>query len=334
MAMTVRAVNTRSAGEEISEKSALTALRHKIESSRRIIFDDRMRKNTYTFEDNLFSPPRTITVRTGLEHYSVDAKISAIWNHGGKIMKNRLLFFLEKKSSFTLRDWEILGNISDAEFFSKYIQRYEPSAEAESRRGRNKAVNIFASLVSQKVQSCKRLHDVGCGSGEITLELGKLLGTEVAGVEIELNYVTGEAVAKKNWIYYFSGDPTFPWPDGHFDLIVLILSAHHFENLRGMFSEITRVLAIGGKLLLREHNVRHFFDVMFVELEHSIADFQRTGKTPSFFAHYRSAYAWDEILKDFGLQYCSYHYHFVDRRDQIDYNTLTTEIYDVVYSKQ
>ena len=103
--------------------------------------------------------------------------------------------------------------------------------------------------------SPRRVLDVGCGTGRLLRELGRLVpgAEELQGVDPAPSMV--EVAARES-----AGDPRIhirqgfaedlPFDDGTFDLLVTSTSFDHWRDQSGGLRECRRVLEPGGRLVL------------------------------------------------------------------------------------
>jgi demethylmenaquinone methyltransferase/2-methoxy-6-polyprenyl-1,4-benzoquinol methylase len=110
-----------------------------------------------------------------------------------------------------------------------------------------------AALRQHGLRPGQRLLDVGCGTGLVTLEAARILGTaenitcldpsegmlSVAKLKLKARFVQGRA-------------EEIPLPDGSFDFLTMGYALRHVTTLEQAFHEYHRVLATGGKVLLLE----------------------------------------------------------------------------------
>jgi ubiquinone/menaquinone biosynthesis C-methylase UbiE len=93
--------------------------------------------------------------------------------------------------------------------------------------------------------------DIGCGNGEITSEIAKVL--KIA------NCYGADVIEPKSQIirssYKKVVDNHIDLPDYSMDLITCFMSIHHFDQYHQMMREIMRLLKPDGYLFIREHDV-------------------------------------------------------------------------------
>ena len=104
-----------------------------------------------------------------------------------------------------------------------------------------------------------RVLEVGCGPGQLALELARTHGLEVTGLDLDPAMVDR---ARANVGASFPGgaqlQPTFvvgdvaalPFDDASFDLVASTFSMHHWSDREAGLHEIARVLRPGGRALI------------------------------------------------------------------------------------
>jgi ubiquinone/menaquinone biosynthesis C-methylase UbiE len=109
----------------------------------------------------------------------------------------------------------------------------------------------FADYVRPCVPPGGRLLDLGGGTGDLGLGVGRTLGAEVVVAD-----------ATPQMLSRVSGDPsitvrltaaeTLPFPDGHFDGLLCSDAFHHFRDQGAAAAEMARVVKLGGCVLVLE----------------------------------------------------------------------------------
>lgn len=137
--------------------------------------------------------------------------------------------------------WGIFGNITPkAPWFSEKASGWLlKTIKKEARRNgiNNKDMEII---------------DLGAGSGEFLLDLGKSFNAKVSGMDISEERVASASEKYQN-INYFQGLlNNIPVEDNRFDIVVSTQTVEHLlnEDLEESFSEMARILKPGGMLFI------------------------------------------------------------------------------------
>lgn len=134
------------------------------------------------------------------------------------------------------------------------LKYYSSSHNTRSSDRVQHLLNTLGYVSSQKITSCL---DLGCGNGQITTEIAKILNiNDVHGCDTF-------QIPPKFENTFTSEDPHYhqvlanhiDLPDHSIDLITCYMSIHHFENFSQMIQEIMRILKPDGLLFFREHDV-------------------------------------------------------------------------------
>jgi demethylmenaquinone methyltransferase / 2-methoxy-6-polyprenyl-1,4-benzoquinol methylase len=122
-------------------------------------------------------------------------------------------------------------------------------------RWRRRAIELAGRALGRRPA---RILDVATGTGDLAIEALRLKPEEVVGVDIseEMLSVGREKLAARGLsekISMVRGDSErLPFDDGAYDLALVAFGVRNFENLRKGLSDIRRVLAPGGVLVVLE----------------------------------------------------------------------------------
>ncbi len=112
------------------------------------------------------------------------------------------------------------------------------------------------------------LLDVGGGTGRVSLSLkdhvGKLIISDFSRSMIL------EAKTKGHNELIQTSAVDAPFPDDHFERILVVDALHHFPNQQGTIKELIRILKPGGILLIEEPDMNRF-SVKLVALAEKLA---------------------------------------------------------------
>lgn len=108
-----------------------------------------------------------------------------------------------------------------------------------------------------KLNDIKTVIDIGCGSGTFTFELAlKNNALEIVGIDISKNAIDlanfiKERVKTNNVNFcYLDATKSYPYPDNHFDLVLLIDIIEHVQDDESIIREASRVLKPKGYMII------------------------------------------------------------------------------------
>lgn len=123
-------------------------------------------------------------------------------------------------------------------------------------RGINRSTKIVDFAREHHEAPIERILDIGCGDGSITKVLQQRLQLDVSSVHgCDINPIKTDDFTF-TLIPEIPNDntPRLPYPDGHFNVVYALMSLHHIRNIESMLTEIHRVLAPNGLVIIREHD--------------------------------------------------------------------------------
>lgn len=133
-------------------------------------------------------------------------------------------------------------------------KRFSPKAIASKRS----VFKYFTSVVSMYISKSDYVLDLGCGPGGflsiIATLCDKVLGADITSSFVnECNDIIDEKLlANASAILIEPG--TLPFPDAHFDKIVMVDTIHHLEHTVETIDEVYRILKKDGLFLIFEPN--------------------------------------------------------------------------------
>ncbi len=166
-----------------------------------------------------------------------------------------------------------------AEYFDRIARRYDDWYGTETGRyvDRTEKWLVFSMLQSK---SGKAL-DLGCGTGNYTLELKKR-GFDVIGLDASEGMLQ---VARSKGLNCIKGGAySLPFPDRSFDLVLSVTMFEFIYEPERVVAEINRVLKPGGEVLIATMNGRSAWFVfkrlksLFVETAYRYARFYTPGE--------------------------------------------------------
>lgn len=128
-------------------------------------------------------------------------------------------------------------------------------------------------MISQAVEgkSKPRILDLGCGQGQLTIRLSKLLDATLVGLDFSLTAI--EQAAKRaphlNWVVADALSP--PFADGEFDFILCANLWEHVESPLGLLKEARRILRPGGGIVFSTPSRYRYGNLLRVLRGHGVA---------------------------------------------------------------
>jgi ubiquinone/menaquinone biosynthesis C-methylase UbiE len=99
--------------------------------------------------------------------------------------------------------------------------------------------------------------DIGTGKGMAAIEIARrgipVTSVDISEEELRLAFLNARAENVDSSIAFHVGDANgLPFEDAHFQLVTMINVLHHVEDFSGIFKEVSRVLAPGGRFLIAD----------------------------------------------------------------------------------
>jgi ubiquinone/menaquinone biosynthesis C-methylase UbiE len=150
--------------------------------------------------------------------------------------------------------------------------------------------------VALKIEMLKNEYilDLGCGKG-FFLEILKGYKSKLYGADISSEMIKYAQERIGNYVELKMADSDYlPWEDNAFDIVVCILSFHHFPNPGKSFDEMKRVLKNNGHIIIAEM----WFPAVLRNLTNLYmkSGFNRTGDVKVY-----SEFEWMNMLKTAGF---------------------------------
>lgn len=178
------------------------------------------------------------------------------------------------------------------EIFGKRARGYVDSASHADKRVLDEVRRLCGDLAGGTVL------DVATGTGHVALHLApdarRVVGLDLTRQMLELagEEAARRCIANASWL---RGDVrSLPFPSRSFRAVTCRRAAHHFPDLRGAISEMTRVLKDDGVLVIDDRSVPEDPDVdrtmNHLDLLHDRSHVREYGRRE-----------WEGILKEAGL---------------------------------
>jgi ubiquinone/menaquinone biosynthesis C-methylase UbiE len=213
-----------------------------------------------------------------------------------KVIERKLWQYSEAHNAFNtyISEIDITSILKDTNTLYKDLNGYylelskkyniKPQLSLERGQVRAKSIDKHILQKADKFPQINTYLDIGCFDGAITQAIGmhfKLDTCNIHGVDIKLYDSTDSADAaesnKYNNITFNEYDgKQLPFEDGSFELVTCLMTLHHIDplNLPTLISEIMRVLAPGGVVIIREHDTQtHSQEAVALDLMHDFYDY-------------------------------------------------------------
>ena len=134
-------------------------------------------------------------------------------------------------------------------------------------------------LEELKRVSFQNLLDVGCGTGSmIELLTSEYPDRHYTGLDLTPRMIeAANAKGLKNATFLVGDSENLPFKGEEFDEVICANSFHHYPNPQKFFDGVARVLAHGGKLILRDYTSFSFVVWLMNHVEMPIANIAGHG---------------------------------------------------------
>lgn len=129
-------------------------------------------------------------------------------------------------------------------------------------------------LKELKKVSFQNLLDVGCGTGPmIELLTSEYPDRYYTGLDLTPKMIgTANAKKLKNATFLVGDSENLPFKSEEFDVVICANSFHHYPNPQKFFDGVAKVLAPGGKFVLRDYTSSGFIVWLMNHVEMPIAN--------------------------------------------------------------
>ena len=151
--------------------------------------------------------------------------------------------------------------------FESISNEYDFMNDLMTLRNHSKWKKEIAEIA--KYSSPKKILDVATGTGDIAINLSKIKGSKIEGVDVSSNMLK---IARKkidelkidNIVLKTCEAENLVFKDNHFDIVSIGYGVRNFSNLEKGLSESYRVLKKDGKLIILETSIPENLIIRFM----------------------------------------------------------------------
>lgn len=162
-----------------------------------------------------------------------------------------------------LYDRLTLSAMSDGNFNPNVHIGYwdTPDSAATIEEAMDRLTDVFIDWL--KADGSSHVLDLGCGVGGPGLRVASHTGARVTGISISAeqiktaNRLSAEAGLAERAVFQHGDAMKLPFPDTSFDAVMALESLCHMPDRQEVLTEVARVLAPGGRLVLTDVFERH-----------------------------------------------------------------------------
>ncbi|EMS73388.1 class I SAM-dependent methyltransferase [Ruminiclostridium cellobioparum] len=132
--------------------------------------------------------------------------------------------------------------------FDKQADHYDSTYYGQHAR------KLYESVIeTMNKYDFKSVLDVGCGTGNVLLEVIKRKSVDIAGIDLSEKMLDIARRRIGNSADLRSGDSEhLPWDSAAFDMIICTDSFHHYPHPLAVLEEMKRVLTPNGKIVIAD----------------------------------------------------------------------------------
>lgn len=127
------------------------------------------------------------------------------------------------------------------------------------KRYMKQKTNLLLRCIRKNRLNTKKILDVGCGTGELETNLANRL--EMIGVDLAAAMLSVAKEKRRDCEFLRASCDKLPFRDGTFTMVLVVNVLHHLKprDRKPFFSEISKMLAPGGYVIVFEHNPKNPF---------------------------------------------------------------------------
>jgi ubiquinone/menaquinone biosynthesis C-methylase UbiE len=262
-----------------------------------------------------------------------------------KIAKIKILFYTFFNKDFTnkLMNKIIKENLNDDKIIEFIID-----TKKNNNISPNKKYTICSNwsyiienmiIIYKKINNNDNLSkinylDIGCGSGNKTQKIAKIL-------KLDMSNVYGADISnwgpynQKEYLHKFNfikiENEKINIEDNHIDFCSCILTLHHIKNLSTILLEIKRILKPNGILLLIEHNNYDDTDNLILDILHMLYGYLYDNNNRYLiepdYAQYNNWVEWNFIMEKYNFKNLKSNPLFTELSNDIRYDNMCYSFY-------